>query len=956
MSPHFPSVSVRARLRVAITVAALSLAALVSGQSIPVNALPQAAFTIPLNQATPVDPRITIGTLPNGLKYYIRENQEPKNRAELRLVVNAGSLLEDENQLGLAHVLEHLAFNGTEHFPKHEIVSFIEKIGMRFGADLNASTSFDETMYQLQVPMDKPEYLDTALEVMEDWAHAITLDPAEVEAERGVVAEEWRRSLGAGDRIRKQTLPVLLKGSHYPDRFPIGTIDSIEHFEPKALRQFYQDWYRPDLMAVVVVGDFNKADVEKRVIEHFSKVPAAKAPRTKPSFPVPPTPGTSYVIATDAEVSGTSVSVQRKLPPNDDWTPGGMKQRYIQSVYNSMLSQRLQEASRQPNAPFLGAQSSSGSLVREADVYQLAARAQETGVKRGLEAILIEAERVRRFGFTQTEFDRTKTAMQRGIEQLYASRNNRTSGSHAAEMVRSYLSGESMPGAEFEIALQMRFLREVTLDEVTKVGKDWLSDDNRVVIVTMPKKEGLVPPTEAELKEVMNTAMKADIKPYVDTTNDAPLLSSRPTPSKVVSTRTLAGDIIEWTLANGVKVAIKPTDFRKDEILFSAFSPGGTSQASDAEYLNADAATLVAASGGLGSFNVTDLQRKLTGKVARVTPFISDYEEGIQGGGSPADLETMMQLIYLRFTAPRLDPVMLQTVKNQMITGLQNRDSVPGNVYSDAFMRELYQNHPRRQPPSVEMIQQIDPEKAMAFYKKRFADASDFTFVFAGDIDLKVLQPLVEMYLGGLPSTGRKETWKDIGVHVLGGVKETNVKRGIDPKANTRIVFNGPMKALDPIERLHLNVSSIVLQTRLRERLREQLGGTYSVGVSPQISWRPDQSFMITIEFGSAPERVEELKKAVDSEIEKLKQSGPTETELANAKAEIVRSNETGLRQNSTWMTQLVYTYSSGQNNGVENLLAVPENVQKLTLASLQTAFRDYFSGKNRLTMSLLPE
>lgn len=938
--------------------ATVALTATVAAQNVPRDQLPPLAFTIPLNQPTPTDPKLTTGKLANGMRYYIRENKEPKNRAELRLVIDAGSILENDDQLGVAHVLEHMSFNGTEHFPKQDIVNFMESIGMRFGSDLNASTSFDETIYQLQVPTDKPEPLDKALQIMEDWAHADTLNDKDIDQERGVVAEEWRLGQGAGNRIRDKQLPVIMKNSRYASRLPIGTLDSIQHFDPKVLKQFYKDWYRPDLMAVVVVGDFNKTEVEKLVHQHFDGIAAVKNAKTRTRYDVPDYNDTLFSIVTDKEIPTTSVSILHKMPPITDWTPGASRQRQVESFYNTMLNQRFADMTRQPNAPFIAAQSGRGSLVRPVGIYQLAAVVQETGVKRGLEALLIEAEKVKRFGFNQAEFNRTLTQMQRGIDAQWARRDNRTSASHASEMIRNFLTGESIPGIEMELALNIRFLNSITLDEVNQVGKNWIKDTNRVVMVTMPQKDGLVPPTEADLKEAMADAARADIKPTVETTNDAPLVSSVPKGSKVTKTRALAGGITEWTLGNGVRVVLKPTDFKKDEIVFNSFSPGGTSLASDADLVSAENAVSVIASGGVGTFNAIDLQRKLTGKVASVSPYISDYEEGFRGNGSPADLETLLQLIYLRFTAPRADANMFQVIKTQMAAVLPNRLSNPSTVFGDAFNRVFYQNHPHRQPPSLERMQQLDLDKAFAFYKDRFNDASNYVFVFAGNIDPLTFQPLAETWLGGLPSTGRKETWKDVGIRYAKGIKEETVRAGKEPKANTRLVYSGKFDAAPSIdERIRLVAASEILQNRLREVLREQLGGTYGVSVGSNTGFRPERTYAVNIDFGSAPERTDELVNAVYAEIDKFKQNGPTDTELANQKATMIRSHESGERQNGTWVGQLIFGYTNDAiDAAIADYINYPAHVEKLTAAQVQAAYRQFFNGENRVHMTLLPE
>ncbi|HTQ98343.1 MAG TPA: insulinase family protein [Candidatus Acidoferrum sp.] len=940
----------------ALFASALALTVAAQAQNLPLAQLPQQAFTIALDQQTPLDPKVTKGELKNGMHYYIRENKEPRQRAELRLVVDAGSILENDNQLGLAHVLEHMAFNGTEHFPKQSLVSFMESIGMKFGNDVNASTSFDETLYMLQVPTDKPEPLDQGLEIMQDWAHSVTMEPAEVDQERNVVAEEWRLGQGAQNRVRNKQLPVLLKDSRYATRLPIGTLDSIQHFDRKVLRQFYQDWYRPELMAVVAVGDFDKATVEKLIHQHFDALPASKNARPRQRYDVPSHNDTLFAITTDPEVTTTSVSVYQMLPPITDWTPGGVRQRMVEDFYNTMLSLRFQELSRQPNAPFLAAQSAHTSLVRPVSAYVLAAAVPETGAKRGLEALLTEAEKVKRFGFSQAEFDRVKTVMQRNLEQMYAARDNRSSASHAAEMIRSYLTGESIPGTEFEVALRSRFVNTITLEETNQVGKQWIGEANRVVTVTMPEKAGLVPPTEAELKEVIANVAKADIKPNVETSNDQPLLPAKPKGSPVTQTRTLEGGITEWTLGNGVKVAIKPTDFKQDEIVFSGFVPGGTSLASDADYIAANTAASIIANGGLGNFNGIELQRKLAGKVARVNPFIADYEEGIQGGGSPADLETMLQLIYLRFTAPRADAAFFQVFQTQLGTVLQNRNAAPATAFSDAFEKLFYQNHPRRQPPTPEMLQQTDLAKSMTFYQDRFRDASGFTFVFVGNFDPKALQPLVETYLGGLPAAGRKETWKDVGIRYVQGVKQETVKRGLEPQSRTRIVWNGKFDVRNTQERVKLSLLMDLVQNHLREIMREQLGGTYSVSVSRLIEFRPEAAFVVNVDFGSAPERADELANTVFAEIARLQQNGPTDTEFANVREAAQRSYETGLRQNQSWLAQLQSSYQMETGNGVEDLLNYPKTLASLSTASMRDAMREFFPADNHVRVTLLPE
>jgi zinc protease len=496
------------------------------------------AETRPLDQPLPVDPDVMVGKLENGLRYFIRKNNEPENRADLRLVVNAGSILEDEDQLGLAHFLEHMAFNGTKNFKKHELVGFMESIGMRLGPDINASTSFDETIFMLELPMDNPEFMATAFQILEDWAHNLTLDSEEIDKERGVVIEEWRLGQGASERVRDKHYPVLFKGSRYAERLPIGTKESLETFNHDAVRRFYKDWYRPDLIAVIAVGDFDSARVMELIRKHFGKLAGPPNPRERKSYGVPDHEDTLYSIATDKEIPSTSIQVYHMMEPEEERTLGDYRQQIVEQLYNGMLNNRFTELARKPDPPFIGASSGQGDLVRTKSVYALSAAVLEKGVDRALGALFTEAERVARYGFTPSELERQKVAVLRGMERAYTNRENMPSGSFAAEYTRAFLTDEPFPGIEYEYALYQRFVPEIALEEVNRVGRDWIKKNNRVVMLTGPDKEGLETPSEAELAAVLDSVADIEITPYVDTVTDKPLLADLPEGSKVISTRT----------------------------------------------------------------------------------------------------------------------------------------------------------------------------------------------------------------------------------------------------------------------------------------------------------------------------------------------------------------------------------------------------------------------------------
>jgi len=912
------------------------------------------AEKIALDQKPPVDPNITVGKLANGLRYYIRENTKPENRAELRLVVNAGSILEDEDQQGLAHFVEHMAFNGSRNFAKQELVEFMESIGMRFGPDLNAYTSFDETVYMLTIPTDKPEIMDTAFRILEDWAHGLAFEDEEIDKERGVIIEEWRLGQGAMARLRDKQFPVLLKGSRYAERLPIGKKEIIDSFEYDVLKRFYREWYRPDLMAVIAVGDFDRARVEAKITEHFQGIKNPEDARARPVFDVPDHQETLFTIATDKEVPYTSVAVYHKLPARDQSTVGSYRQGIVERLYHGMLNRRLSELNQKPAPPFIYAFSGRGALVRTKDSYTLTASTKEDGIEQGLKAVFIEAERVARYGFTATELARQKQDLLRSVERAFTEQGKQNSGMLAAEFIRSFLQGEPIPGIAFEFALHQRFMPEITLEEINRLGGEWITERNRVVLVSAPEKEGLTIPSEENLRSVLESVGNADIKPYEDAVSNEPLMPTLPEPADIVSTSQIKDlNITEWGLTNGVRVVLMPTEHKKDEILFRAISPGGTSLAADEGHIPAQTATQVIGSSGLGSFNPIDLRKKLTGTVAVARPFIGQHEEGLAGSASPQDLETLFQLIHLTFTAPRADAALFQSLTSRMKAQLANRMAMPEAVFFDTFGRIMTQDHMRARPMTVESVDLMDLDRSLAFYRDRFADAGDFTFIFVGNIDLAVFEPLVKRYLAPLPSTGREETWRDLGVRPPKGVVTRTVHKGMEPKSMTAIAFTGPFQ-YDIDHRNAIRALCTVMETRLRNTLREDRGGTYGVGIRPGYDRIPEESYSIMINFGADPDRMEELSRVVFEEIEKIKAEGPTEDEVRNAKEAEIRSFETSVESNGWWLSQLVFRYRSGEDPG--GLLTFKESLEKLGREVIREAARTYFNTDNYVQVTLLPE
>jgi zinc protease len=903
----------------------------------------------------PIEAAVRSGRLDNGLTFYVRQNTRPEHRAVLRLVVNAGSVLEDEDQLGLAHFLEHMAFNGTESFEKQEIIDYLERIGMQFGADINAYTSFDETVYMLEVPTDSADMLDTGLRILEEWAHAITLDSLEVDKERGVVLEEWRLGQGAGARIRDQQFPVLFQGSLYAERLPIGDPEVLENFELESLERFYRDWYRPDLMAVIAVGDFDPDRMVQSIRDKFSRIPGPQSPRPRPDFEVPSHEETLISSVSDPELTVANVSVVWKLPLGPQGTHADYRRGLVERTYNSMLNFRFFEITQgSENPPFLFAGSGKGSFVRGSDAYQLRAAVSEDEIESGFERLLLEAERVDRFGFTQGELDRQKADMLRGYERAWQERDNTESSAYAAEYGRAFLEGEAIPGIDYEYALARRYLPGIELEEVNGLGRAWIADSNRVVLSAVPEKPGVTVPTDAQLLAVFAAASSASIAPWAASESDLPLLAELPTPGTIVAeSRHEAVDVTEWQLSNGVRVLLKPTDFKADQVLLSGWSPGGTSLAPLDTFASATWASSIVGASGAGEFSAVDIQKQLAGKAVSVSPFIGELSEGYSGSASPRDLETMLQLVTLYAVSPRRDETAFRSLMTRVGSVIENRGTSPEAVWSDTLSVTLAQGHVRRLPPSREQLEQVDLDDALAFYRDRFADFSDFTFYLVGAFDVEEIRPLVELYLASLPSTNRKESWVDVGVRPPAGIVLRTVHKGQEPKAQTAIVFTGPFD-YDRPNRLLVGATTDVLDIMLREVLREEMGGTYGASVSATPTRIPVERYGVRISYGVEPERLDELTTATFAVIDSLSTHGASADNLAKVQETRRRSRETNLEENGFWLAAI----SSYDRDGepLEDILELEPLLDGLTTDGIGEAARRWLDPERYVQVSLLPE
>lgn len=901
----------------------------------------------------PSDPAVLTGQFPNGLRYYVRANHEPHARAELRLVVNAGSVLEDDRQQGLAHFVEHMMFRGTKHFERQQLVNYLESVGLRFGPDLNAYTSFDRTVYMLTVPTDSARLFGNAFQILEDWAHLATLDSAAMASERPVVIEEWRLGRGAGARVQDREFPVIFAGSRYAERLPIGKKEILDSFRPEDVRRFYRTWYRPDLMTVVAVGDFDPAAVVQTVRSHFAGLTNPAGEVTRPAFTVPVNDTALGVVVTDKELTRSSGGVLFKRPAQHTRTEADFRTDLVRQLADVMLDARLGEIARRPNAPYIFASVGSSESIGQLDLYSASAVVHEGGIATGLAAVMTELERVRRFGFTPTEIDRERRNVLRSAERSAAESSRIPSSALASALVEASVDSTPVLTPTAELALVQRMLPAVTADEINRAAIDRLAPVGRVFVASLPAAPGVSVPTVAELKTTATVATSGQLVAYVDSVGSGSLVPKPPAGGKVVSTRMLSGiGVTEWTLSNGIRVLVKPTDFKADQVIMSAYQPGGMSLAPDADYRSLAAASVVPTASGVGTFTPATLAKTLAGKAVNVSPSISEYSQGFGGSASPRDLETMLQLVYLYATAPRRDSVAFNAFKARVRPLLENRSRMPETAFSDTLDALMTSHSAREAPLTAARLDSANFAQSYDFYRSRMADATGMTFMFVGNVTLDSLRPLVERWLGSLPATGHKPAWRDFGVRVTPGVAQRDVYAGSEPKARTAIIFHGDGGATQH-ERFELNALADYLELRLTDLLRIEQGGTYGVSVSADASNIPVPEYTVDIGFGAAPERVDSLARTVFAVVDSLRKNDPTPAYVEKVKESWRRSHETQLRENGYWLSVLAAYVRRGEDPA--QVVNVAKWMAGLDGATIRDAARKYLSQAQYVRVTLKP-
>jgi zinc protease len=793
-------------------------------------------------QILPLDPAVKVGHLPNGFTYYIRHNEEPKNRVVMYLVNKVGSVLEDNNQRGLAHFMEHMSFNGTKHFPKNKLVDYLQRSGVRFGADLNAFTSFDETVYELPIPSDKPELLKGCLQIMRDWAQDATLDPVEIDKERGVVLEEKRLGKGASERMQRQYFPLLVNNSRYASRIPIGLDTVLNNFTPSTLKRFYQDWYRPNLQALIIVGDVDVNKIEQIVRHQFATLKNPIHERVRTKYAVLLNGKNQFITVTDKEVTAITAQVLVKHKAHGLKTALDYRGSVIQNLFNQMLSARYAELGRRPDAPYIQGGAGISGFIGGLDSYTASVTAKPGELEKGFKAVWRETIRLKDFGFSKTELERAKTTYLNEMDAAIKEKNKINSVNYAKEYQEYFLKGTAAPGIATEYNLVRADLPGITLVEVNNLSKEYIKATNRDILIMAPDQDKNILPNEATVDAWMKAVETENLQRYKDDVSTKSLLTKEPIPGHIISeSHDKVLNTTTLTLNNGIKVILKPTDFKNNEILFGAFARGGTSLYRDTDYQSAANAAGIISAGGIGNYDPDQFQKYLAGKQLDVGIYINERFQGINGATTVKDLEATLQIIYAEFTEPRKDTAIFRAIIEKSKANLVNRANAPNSVFSDTISAILGNYNIRKTGPTLEKLNQINLNKAYAIYKERFADAANFTFTFVGSIDTNTIKPLLEKYLGSLPSTNSHELARDLGIHIPAGKIEKTVYKGNEQQSTVLLIFSGKFDYSAP-NNVKLDALKEALEIRLLQRLREDESGVYSPSVSKQISKFPNSA------------------------------------------------------------------------------------------------------------------
>lgn len=911
---------------------------------------------ISLKTKIPIDPSFRTGTLKNGMQYFIKKNSKPENRVELRLALKAGSIVEDEDQKGLAHFIEHMEFNGSEHFTSNQLINYLEKVGTKFGPDLNAYTSFDETVYMLQVRSDEEAQLDTGLLVIYDWAGKAAFDHNEIDKERGVVISEWRTRLSPGQRMSQKYYPKLYKGSRYAERLPIGDPDIVKNASYETIKRFYKDWYRPNLMAVIVIGDIDVDKMENKIKSMFSSFTNPINERERKKYNVPEQKGTEVIVLTDKEAPFTNVRIINKLPHIPVKTKTDLIGDLERDLFNYMLNSRLDEIKNSSNPPFTYAYTGYGSNLGDIDAYSSWAMVPEGRSLEALKTFVTENERVLRYGFSQSELDREKKNIIKSAERRLLEKDKTDSRRYASNAVYHFLKNAPLMNEEQYESFIKSNIKKISLTSINNLAKNWVQEDNRVIIITGPQKDGITMPSNDDVMRVLNEIKSEKINPYVDNTTNKPLFEKVLTPAPIVSTE--INDeygIKKLLLQNGIEVYYKKTDFKNNEIRFSAFSKGGTSLYSDKDYPSARFAAKAVEDMGISEFDNNQLKKLLTGKRVNVSPYIYSLYEGFRGNSTNDDLETMFQLLNLYFTSPRNDQNAFESYINRNKGLYSNLLKQPDYYFYYLTNKIKYGDHPRLGGiPTAEDYDKIDRNRAFQIYKERFANANDFKFIFVGSFDETKLVNFIQKYLGNLKSSNTKENWIDRGKSYKSGHIAKKEYNGEAPKTFVDLTYHGKFDYSKNNEYV-LNALSKILSIKLRESLREDKGGVYGVRVSGYASNEPKEKYTINISFNSEPDKAEELVKAVYAVIDTLQTMGPDDDVMTKVTETQKQGKIKNLKENRYWLSKIKEIVQDNLDYSELSLGTLEKRINKLTKEDIKAAANKYLNKNNFFEILMYP-
>lgn len=905
----------------------------------------------------PFDPAVKTGKLKNGLTYYIRKNAKPENKVDLRLVINAGSILEDDDQQGLAHFMEHMCFNGTKRFPKNELVDYLQSIGVKFGQHLNAYTSFDETVYFLPIPSDDPAKLEKGFQILEDWAFNTVLTPEEIDKERGVVLEEYRLGLGADNRMMKRFMPKMMYKSHYADRLPIGQKEILENFTYDKIKKFYKDWYRPNLMAVIVVGDIDVAEMEKKIKDHFSSYENPKNERPRKVYDVPNHDQTLVSVESDKEAPYAQVRLIYKdyTEPKPMVTINDFKKYVEKGLFSTMLNNRLEELRNSPTPPFTYGYTYHGETwARTKEAYQSFAMVQDGKQLDALKVLVEESQRVKKYGFSEAELERAKTEWLAMMERSYNERDKTNSERFVSEYQSHFLIKEPTPGIEWTFNTMKKMLPQVNLKDINNLVNGYIKDDNRVVIFTGPEKENAKKPTEQEVLAILNAGTE-NIKPYEEGTLATSLLRKEVKPGSITKKESNAKiGTTTLHLSNGAKVTYKKTDFKNDEVLLEAISFGGTNLYSNDEIKKTEWADGALAEAGFSGLKLNDINKYMTGKIARVTPYIYSVTEGLRGSAAPKDMEYMFQMIHAYFTDLNLDKEAYEGYKQKQSAFYDNMAAEPDFYFQQEYYTFLTGDNPRFNGfiPTEKSWAETDYELAYKKYKERFANAGDFEFYFVGNVDDKAIEDFASKYIASLPSNGSKEKAVDLGYRYVKGEHKKIIKKGTEPKSNVMISYYGDT-TYSPKEALALEALGEILTIKLTEELRENESGVYGVNAYGYMEKVPYGSYNFGISFPCGPENAEKLTESALRELQKIIDNGPLEKDLAKYKEGELLDYKKAIKENRTWLSNFRNAYLNGISP--EEILKREEKVGALTAKEVQDVAKKYLT-KEKVVGILMPE